>query len=85
MDHYAKTVELLLEGKRKNMPKLTDLNEDERTRCKVNSKGEVLCIYCNKNPAKISEYGMLRKCDECSKLNFGPIVSINEPSGRRSY
>lgn len=67
------------------MPKIEDLNESERDRAKVNDKGIVLCLHCNKNPAKISEYGMLRKCDECSKLNFGPIVSINEPSGRRSY
>ena len=67
------------------MPKIEDLNESERDRAKVNDKGIVLCLHCNKNPAKISEYGMLRKCDECSKLNFGPIVSISEPSGRRSY
>lgn len=67
------------------MPKIEDLNESERDRAKVNDKGIVLCLHCNKNPAKISEYGMLRKCDECEKKTFGPIVSINEPSGRRSY
>lgn len=67
------------------MPKLSDLNESERDRVKVDKNGIIICPWCEKNPAKISEYGMLRKCDECSKLNFGPIVSISEPSGRRTY
>lgn len=67
------------------MPKIEDLNESERSRAVVNKDGEVLCLHCNKNKAKISEYGMLRKCDECEKKTFGPIVSISEPSGRRTY
>lgn len=67
------------------MPKIEDLNESERDRAKVNSKGIVLCLHCEKNPAKISEYGMLRKCDECSKEKYNVMVMIDEPSGRRSY
>ena len=65
--------------------KLSDLNKSERLRAKVDKNVTVLCLQCQKNPAKVSEYGMLRKCDECSKLNFGPIVRIDEPSGRRTY
>lgn len=67
------------------MPKIEDINESERDRVKVDKDGIVLCLWCEKNPAKVSEYGMLRKCDECSKLNFGPTVRIDEPSGRRTY
>ena len=67
------------------MPKISDLNESERSRAKVNSKGIVLCLECENYPAKISEYGMLRRCSHCEKLKFGPTISIDEPSGRRSY
>jgi uncharacterized CHY-type Zn-finger protein len=67
------------------MPKIEDLNESERSRAKVNKNGIVLCLMCGKNPAKISEYGMLRRCSHCEKLKFGPTISIDEPSGRRSY
>jgi len=67
------------------MPKITDINEAERDRAKVNSKGIVLCIHCEKYPAKISEYGMLRACSKCEGIQRGPTVSIDEPSGRRSY
>jgi uncharacterized CHY-type Zn-finger protein len=68
-----------------DMPKLKDINEAERDRAKVNSKGIVLCIHCEKYPSKISEYGMLRRCTHCEGMKFGPTVSIDEPSGRRSY
>jgi len=68
-----------------NMPTIKDLNESEISRAKVNSKGIVLCLICEKNPAKVNEYGMLRRCNHCEKLKFGPIISIDEPSGRRSY
>lgn len=67
------------------MHKITDLNETERERAKVNSKGVVLCLECEKYPAKISEYGMLRRCKHCEKLTFGPNVSINEPGGMKYY
>lgn len=67
------------------MPKLSDLNESERSRAKVDKNGTVLCLQCEKNPAKVSEYGMLRKCDECSKEKYHVMVSIDEPSGRRTY
>lgn len=67
------------------MLKLSDLNEAERDRAKVNSKGIVLCIECLKNPAKVNEIGMLRKCDECSKERFGPMISISESNGQRYY
>lgn len=67
------------------MVKISDLNEAERERAKVNKKGEVLCIECEKYPAKISEYGMLRKCSECEGKTFGPTVMINESGGRKSY
>lgn len=67
------------------MYKLKDLNESERDRAKINSKGVVLCIECNEYPAKISEYGMLRRCDECSKINFGPIVKTMEGGVMKSY
>ena len=67
------------------MPKLNDLNETERERAITDKKGNVLCIHCEKNQANISDYGMLRACDECSKKTRGPIISIDEPSGRRSY
>jgi uncharacterized protein YuzB (UPF0349 family) len=65
--------------------KLSDLNESERLRAKVDKNGTVLCIWCEKNPAKVSEYGMLRKCDECSKEKYNVMISIDEPSGRRTY
>ena len=69
-----------------SMPKISDLNESERSRAKVNSKGEVLCLWCEKNPAKVSEYGMLRRCNECEKIkDYNVMVMIDEPSGRRSY
>lgn len=67
------------------MPYLKDLDESEKLRAKTNSRGEILCLHCNKNPAKISEYGMLRKCDECSKEKYNVMVMIDEPSGRRTY
>lgn len=67
------------------MPKLKDLNESERERAKVNKSGIVLCIECEKHPAKISEYGMLRRCSHCEKLTFGPTVRISELNGIKSY
>ena len=69
-----------------NMPKLNDLNESEKLRAIVNKDGIVMCLFCEKNPAIVNEYGMLRKCDECErKKDYNVIVSIDEPSGRRSY
>ena len=65
--------------------KLSDLNESERLRAKVDKDGNVLCIWCNKNPAKVSEYGMLRKCETCEKEKYNVMVSIDEPSGRKMY
>lgn len=67
------------------MPKIKDLNESEKDRAIIDKNGIVLCLHCEKNPAKISEYGMLRKCDECEKERFGPMVTISEPNGMRSY
>lgn len=67
------------------MIRLQDINEAERDRAKVNKKGEVLCLHCEKYPAKISEYGMLRKCSNCEGKQFGPTVMINESGGRKYY
>lgn len=68
-----------------NMFKLKDLSESERPRAKVDSKGNVLCLHCEKNPAKVNEYGMLRKCDECQKEKFGPMVTMIEGGGMKYY
>lgn len=65
--------------------KLSDLNESERSRAKVDKNGNVLCLMCGKNPAKVSEYGMLRKCPSCEKEKYNVMVSIDEPNGRKSY
>ena len=66
--------------------KISDLNPLERKRVKVDKKGTVLCLWCEKNPAKVSEYGILRRCNECEKIkDYNVIVSIDEPGGRRSY
>ena len=66
--------------------KISDLNPLERKRVKVDKKGNVLCLWCDKNPANISEYGMLRKCDACEKIkDYNVMVSVDEPGGRRSY
>ena len=67
------------------MPKISDINESERSRAKVDKNGNVLCLHCEKNLANISEYGMLRKCETCEKEKYNVMVSIDEPSGRRSY
>jgi uncharacterized CHY-type Zn-finger protein len=67
------------------MAKLTDLNECERERAKVNKKGVVLCLQCEKYPAKISEYGMLRKCTRCQKERFGPMVRTMEGGVMKNY
>ena len=64
--------------------KLSDLDKSERSRAKVNSKGEVLCLMCEKNPARVSEYGMLRKCIECEKERFGPMVVCDDQCGRKT-
>ena len=68
------------------MAKLKDLNESERSRAKVDKDGNVLCLHCEKNLANVSEYGMLRKCDECEKKDkrYGFAI-IEEIGGRRSY
>lgn len=68
------------------MLKLSDLNESERQRAKVDKNGEVLCLWCEKNPAKVSEYGMIRKCDECEKkeTRYGFAI-INEFGKNKHY
>lgn len=68
------------------MAKLNDLNDNEKIRAVLDKDGNVLCLYCEKNLAKISEYGMLRKCDACEKIkDYNVMVSIDEPNGRRMY
>lgn len=67
------------------MAKLNDLCISEKKRAILDKRGNVLCLFCEKNLAKVSEYGMIRKCTKCSKLTFGPMVSMDEPGGRKSY
>lgn len=66
------------------VPKIEDLNESEKHRAKLDKDGNVLCIECEKNLAKISEYGMIRRCDECANKKYF-FVSMDEPGGRKYY
>ena len=63
---------------------INDINESERNRVVI-KKGKIVCIFCEKNKTKISEYGMLRACTKCEGRKRGPTISIDEPNGRRSY
>lgn len=68
------------------MAKLNDLNESERKRVTLDNDGNVLCIYCLKNLAKVSDYGMLRKCDECEKKkDYNVMAIINEHGSKKYY
>lgn len=67
------------------MPKLKDINEWEKEDAILDSKGIILCPVCKKNQANITEYGMIRTCDNCKREKYNVMVSIDEPSGRRSY
>ena len=65
--------------------KLNEINESERDRAKLDKDGNVLCLHCEKNLAKISEYGMLRKCDECENKSHAPMVRTMEHGKMKIY
>lgn len=45
--------------------KLNNLSDWEKPDAILNDAGEVLCPHCLKNLARVSKYGMIRKCKEC--------------------
>ena len=69
------------------MPKLKDLHESELENAIVDKKGNVLCPVCKKRQAIITDYGMIRNCQNCKdiKEEYNVIVRISEPSGMRNY
>ena len=65
--------------------KIEDIDKWERKEAILDKDNNVLCPVCKKNQANITEYGMIRTCDNCKREEYNVIVSIDEPSGRRSY
>lgn len=48
--------------------KITEINEWEKDKAILDQDLNVLCPVCKKNLAQVSEYGMIRKCDECKDI-----------------
>lgn len=48
--------------------KITEINEWEKDKAIIDQDLNVLCPVCKKNLAQVSEYGMIRKCDECKDI-----------------
>lgn len=48
--------------------KITEINEWEKDKAILDQDKNVLCPVCKKNLAQVSEYGMIRKCDECKDI-----------------
>jgi len=65
--------------------KLKDLNESELLDAVIDKKGNVLCPICKKRLAIITEYGMIRTCQNCKREKINIMVSIDEPGGRKTY
>lgn len=62
--------------------KLNDLNEWEKPDAILDKDDNVLCPVCKKNPAIITEYGMIRKCETCKNIkNEGPAYSFVDANG----
>jgi uncharacterized CHY-type Zn-finger protein len=64
---------------------LKDLNDSEKDNAILDSKNRVLCPVCKKNQAIITEYGMIRTCQNCKREEVSIMVSIDEPGGRKTY
>lgn len=69
------------------MPKISDLHPSEIESAILDSKGNVMCPVCKKRQAIITDYGMIRNCQNCKdiKEEYNVMVMIDEPGGRRSY
>lgn len=48
--------------------KITEVNEWDKNNAVLDPEGNVLCPVCKKNLAQVSEYGMIRKCNECKDV-----------------
>jgi len=69
------------------MSKINDLNESEIKNAILDSEGNILCPVCEKRQAIITDYGMIRNCQNCKdiKEEYNVMVSIDEPGGRKMY
>jgi len=51
------------------MVKINEISEMENTEfLKFDKSGDILCRLCEKRLANITEYGCLRKCNECQGI-----------------
>lgn len=65
--------------------KLKDINEWEKDNAILNKNGDVLCPSCLKELAKVTEWGMIRKCDKCKDIrNVSFSYAFNDANGRKT-
>lgn len=69
--------------------KLTDIVEWEHKNAVLDKEGNVLCPSCQKELAKVTSYGNIRRCKKCQKKPFESsfmfavnYVDLREADGR---
>ena len=64
--------------------KLTDLADHEKQFAVLDKDGNILCPVYEKNLAKVTEYGTVRRCKKCEKAPRDTIfISHDDCCGRR--
>lgn len=48
--------------------KITEVNDWDKNNAILDSQNNVLCPICKKRLARVSEYGMIRKCNICKDV-----------------